>query len=142
MVFKKDIILGRLKELDTVVGELNQYTTTSVEQLSASLSLRWTIERGLIAGATLILDIADHILSAVFGIYPDSYEGSLKSLKDKGIISQTLYSNIKGLGGLRNILVHEYLKIDLEEVHGNLVKALEVFPRFSLEIQRWLESVS
>ena len=69
MVVKRSSIVERLKELDVVVQELGQYQATSLADLRADLSRRWVIERGLIAAATLILDIADHILSGQFSTY-------------------------------------------------------------------------
>jgi len=85
MVLKKDLVLERLKELDTVLGELNRYKNVHIAQLRGSL--RWTIERGLIAGAMLIFDVVDHILSAVFGIYSETCESSLESLRNREVIS-------------------------------------------------------
>jgi uncharacterized protein YutE (UPF0331/DUF86 family) len=67
------------------------------------------IERGLEAGAQLILDIADHILSSHFGYYSETYEDTLKGLLEKNVISNDLYDQIKGLGSLRNILIHQYV---------------------------------
>jgi len=182
MVLKKEVVLERLKELDTVLGvcpkisslvrisqyivvaklaslpdlsgcrasstttfldrvmeELTKYKNKRLEDLTKSLSMRWTIERGFIAAATLIFDIADHILSAKFGIYPETYADSLKLLKDKGVISPDLYQKIKGLGGFRNILVHEYLKVDVDELYENFQRCFKVFPQFSKEVQEWLE---
>ena len=86
-----------------------------------------TVERGLIALANLVFDAADHILSGHFGVYSDTYEDTLQQLRDKGVVSQSLYQKIKGLGGFRNILVHDYLKVDLTELQRNLLKAFEVF---------------
>jgi hypothetical protein len=62
VVIKHSSILARLKELDTVLSELKQYQEIQPETLRAKISQRWIVERGLIAAATLILDIADHIL--------------------------------------------------------------------------------
>jgi hypothetical protein len=53
MVLKPEIILERLKEIDTALEELSLYRTKSPEDFRASLSLRWTVERGLIALANL-----------------------------------------------------------------------------------------
>ncbi len=142
MVLKPEIILERLKEIDTALEELSLYRTKSPEDFRASLSLRWTVERGLIALANLVFDVADHILSGHFGVYSDTYEQTLQQLRDKWIISKDLYQEIKGLGGFRNILVHDYLKVDLTEVHRNLLKAFRVFPAFSSEIQGWLKTIA
>ncbi|MBI5192836.1 MAG: hypothetical protein HZA08_05280 [Nitrospirae bacterium] len=57
MVFKPEHIIARLKELDTVVEELSHYKDLTIEDLKNSLSKRWTVERGLIAGANLIFDM-------------------------------------------------------------------------------------
>ena len=142
MVLKQEIVLERLKQIDTSLEELSLYQHKSPEDIGASLSLRWTVERGLIALANLVFDVADHVLSGHFGIYSDTYEETLVQLRDKDIISEDLYQRIKGLGGFRNILVHDYLKVDLAEIQRNLVKAFEVFPAFSSEIQHWLKTIT
>ncbi|KAA3658079.1 MAG: DUF86 domain-containing protein [Chloroflexi bacterium] len=101
MVLKESVIITRLKELDSVLQELSQYRHISQAVLQTDLSKRWIIERGLIAAASLILDIANHILSGHFGQYPDTYEQSLIGLETEKVISTTLYQQLKGLGGFR-----------------------------------------
>ncbi len=99
------------------------------------------MERGLIAAASVIFDVTDHILAGHFGLYAETYEESLNSLCDKQVLSTALYGRIKGLGGFRNILVHHYLEIDPREVAENFRKALDVLPRWSQEILAWLDTV-
>lgn len=74
-------------------------------------------------------------------MYPATYEESLRYFHSKGVIPQSLYQKLKGLGGFRSILVHDYLTIDLEEVHRNLLKAFEVFAASSREILHWLKTI-
>lgn len=139
MVIRRHSITERLKEIDRIVQELAQYQTTTLATLERDLSRRWIIERGLIAAAALVLDIADHILTEEFSTYTASYEESLKALQTHQVISPALYQQIKGLGGFRNILVHLYQEIDLEQVIESYYKALVVFPKFAQEIVLWLE---
>jgi uncharacterized protein YutE (UPF0331/DUF86 family) len=134
LVLKPEHIIARIKELDTVVEELSHYKELTLEDLKNSLSKRWTVERGLIAGANLIFDIADHILASKFHLYPETYEDSLRLLFENGVISKELFTKIDGLGGFRNILVHDYLGIDLNEEYNNFQKALIVFKEFAMEI--------
>jgi uncharacterized protein YutE (UPF0331/DUF86 family) len=134
LIFKPENIIARLKELDTITEELSTYKEITVEALRSSLSKRWAVERGLIAGANLIFDIADHILASKFHIYPETYEDSLRLIHEKGIITSDLFEKMKGLGGFRNVLVHEYLGIDLNEEYQNFQKALIVFRKFAREI--------
>jgi uncharacterized protein YutE (UPF0331/DUF86 family) len=103
------------------------------------LSQRWIIERGLIAAASLILDVADHILVGQFGVHTSTYEESLLGLSDKKVISEMLYQNLKGLGGFRNILIHLYQEIDPLQVWESYQKGMIVFPQFAQEILSWLD---
>jgi len=86
----------------------------------------------------LVFDILDHILSASFGAYSQTYEDTLRIAHEKGVLSDGLYGEMKGLGGFRNILVHEYVRVDLRPLCENLNKAFRVFPAFSGEIQEWV----
>jgi len=140
MVIKPEIIIEKLKQIDTVLQELSKYQRKTVDEIAGSLSLRWTIERGLIAAANLIFDVADHILGGHFGIYPETFEESLRLLKENQVISSELYQGLKGLGDFRNILVHEYLKVDMTELSKNFAKAFRTFPEYSQEVQEWLRS--
>jgi uncharacterized protein YutE (UPF0331/DUF86 family) len=54
------------------------------------------------------------------------------------VLSTELRAAMKGLGGFRNVLVHDYLGIDPERVREGLVKAPEHFERFAGEVHRWL----
>jgi uncharacterized protein YutE (UPF0331/DUF86 family) len=139
MVIRRKAIEGRLKELDEILQELGKYRDLSWERLRADLSQRWIIERGLIAAASIIFDIADHILAGHFGIHAETYEESLEALHDQKVISKELYRQIRGLGGFRNILIHRYLGIDPREVFENFGKGLVVFPRFAREVLAWLD---
>ncbi|MFO7683652.1 MAG: HepT-like ribonuclease domain-containing protein [Chloroflexota bacterium] len=139
MVVKRESITERLKELDRILNELHRHDNLTLVDLQQDMSQRWIIERGLIAGAALILDIADHILTSEFGLYAHSYEESLQFLHDKQVISDELYSQIRGLGGFRNVLVHLYHDIDVQQVWVGWEKARTTFPLFIAEVLAWLE---
>ena len=127
-----------LNELQKVASELAKYQAVTLPELETNLSLRWTVERGLLAGLTLIFQVADHILAEHFGQKPETYEALLEDLCGAGVISQALYASLRGAGELRNVLVHEYVRIDLEHVLEALRKALEQFSAFAQEVSSWL----
>ncbi len=141
MVLKKEIIESNLKELDTILAELKKHKEVSVSEMKKSLSIRWTIERGIIAASNIVFDIADHILASFFSVYPETYEESLRLLNEKKVISDGLYKQMKGLGSFRNILVHEYIKVNIDTLHRNFIECLSYFPKFSKEILKWLNRV-
>jgi len=134
MTFDKNLIKENLIELNNIYGELLKYKDIEEEEFINNLSIRWTLERGLLAGINIILDIGNHILASQYKIYPNTYEDILKEIFGKGIISQEVYSKIKGMGSFRNILVHEYIKIDPKKVYKNYKSFLEIIPEISKEI--------
>ncbi len=138
MVLRKDSIIERLGELDRIIHELNLYSDLSIDDLKNDLSKRWIIERGLIAAASLILDIADHILVEQYGIHSVTYEDVLSGISEKEVISRDLYQQLKGLGGFRNVLVHLYQSVNLTILWNNFQKVQTTFPKFSQEILSWL----
>jgi uncharacterized protein YutE (UPF0331/DUF86 family) len=140
VILRREAVEARLRELDEILQELGKYRDLSADDLRRDLSKRWIIERGLIAAASVIFDVADHILAGHFGAYPESYEESLRLLQERGVISEQLLSEVRGLGGLRNILIHRYLDIDPREVAANYAKGMSTFPRFAREVLAWLDA--
>ena len=138
-MLREESIELRLQELDVILNELAKYKDMNPDVLRDDLSQRWIIEKGLEAGAELIFEVGDHILSSQFVHYADTYEDTLKALFEERVISEELYQQIKGLGSLRNILVHRYLQIDLDLLFMNFHKALLIFPLFAQEIAVWLK---
>ena len=141
MVLKRTSIIERLKRFDETLTELRGYQEITLEEYQRTMSLQWIIEYGIMRCATIIFDVADHILSGHFGAYSGSYEDSLVEIHHRGVISDALYQNLKGLGGFRNILVHQYMRIEPGETLDNYHKTLTVFPQFAQEIQEWLSSL-
>ena len=142
MNLQRDFVAKALAELEQVARELEKYRDTTTEKLATDLSLRWTVERGLLVGLGLIFQIAEHILTRAFQRSVDTYEGLLLELKAVGVISDALYRRLKGSGGFRNVLVHEYTEVDLEEVASVLRDAPDVFRTFRDEVLTWLKTFS
>lgn len=57
-----------------------------------------------------------------------------------GVVSDELRHQLAGAGGFRNILVHEYAKIDVSEVAAALPEAPGLFRSFMREVQAWLDT--
>ncbi|BCW95185.1 MAG: HepT-like ribonuclease domain-containing protein [Fimbriimonadales bacterium] len=126
--------------LRRVAEELDNYARVSGDALATNLSLRWTVEHGLQTGITRMLQAAQHILTRRFGTLPDSYEGALAELRAQGVISAALYRRLRGAGGFRNVLVHEYLQVDRDRVARFARRAPKLFRDCAEELARWLDT--
>ena len=138
MVFSKQSILERLKKLEEVLAKLEEKEHVELAEYKRDTDTQWIVERGLEIASSMILDIGNHILASVYRTAATEYEEILEKLGEKRVISESLYKELQGLGGFRNILVHGYLTLNQDLVYEHYRKALSSFPGFIAEIERWV----
>ena len=139
MVFKPETLRERLKRLEEVIGRLERYRGQPLERFIADVERQWTVERGFILAAECMVDIGAHILGGRLRIQPADQEDAIQRLGVEGIISTELAGRLRGFGGFRNILVHEYLRIDPARVHEYLETHTDSLRGFVAEVAIWLE---
>jgi uncharacterized protein YutE (UPF0331/DUF86 family) len=57
------------------------------------------------------------------------------------VISPDLHEGLKGLGGFRNILVHNYADVDISLLYQNFLRFMDGFESFLREILTYIEQV-
>lgn len=122
MVYRKESLLKRMEKLREYRHDLKEMQDISFEQYIKEKKTKYSIERLLFLIAENILDFLDHVLSSRFETISDSYEDIIENAYKKDLIKADFYSRLKGLGGLRNVLAHEYLNLSDDEVFRNFKK--------------------
>lgn len=138
MTLRPRAIEARLRRLQQVVRRLRRYRDRGADQLRTDEDLQWLVERGLHLGCEIVLDVGNHVLAGAFSRTPETYEQILDGLATEGVLGAGARAELKGLGGFRNVLVHDYLDIDPERVIAALASAPERFEAFAVEVHRWL----
>jgi uncharacterized protein YutE (UPF0331/DUF86 family) len=126
----RETILERIKTLEKYLDELKKYQNLSQEQLKSDLGELWKVEHGLQLAIECILDIGNHVITEERLGTPQSYHEIVELLGEKRVIPAELANEMAGIAGFRNILIHEYLKVDAQKVHENLQKGPAQFERF------------
>lgn len=139
MVFRPDTILARLLRLESVIHGLVKLSALDRKTLLEDETELWSIERGLQLGAEILFDVGNHILTAYWGRSSDRHEDILDNLEQAGVIGHELRERLHGLGGFRNLLVHDYLRINRERVLDLHARAPRDFGDFSRAIRKWLK---
>lgn len=138
MTLRPRSVEGRLRRLQHVVRRLRHYRALARADIEGNQDLEWALERGLHLGCEILLDVGNHVLAGAFGRTADSYEEILSALADEGVLSAALRQALTGLGGFRNVLVHDYLDLDMDRVFDVLQRAPEQFEAFAAELHAWL----
>ena len=139
MVFKRESIEERLKKLSELYRFFKLHKELSYEGLVKDITISLAVERASALAAEIIIDILSHILASRHNRFPETYEETIEISERENIITAVLYKELKGLGGYRNILVHEYLGLDYEEVHKNFRKLSDAILPFQKEIIQYIE---
>jgi uncharacterized protein YutE (UPF0331/DUF86 family) len=138
VVLRAEAVRERLRKLEEVISGLESLASRP----PSNLRDEWATERGLQLAAELLFDIGNHILSAHFGVSAKDYEDVLEQLKAQGVIEAPLRERFRGLGGFRNILVHDYLRIDPAKVADGAARAPRDFSAFARAVADWLGRVT
>jgi uncharacterized protein YutE (UPF0331/DUF86 family) len=135
----REVIEQHLLNMEEALSNLNRYRGLSVEEFEQDLSLVWIAEKGLEILIQNVLDIGAHILASQIRNDWDDYGDIIIKLGKHGVIPKEFSERIQGMAGLRNILVHEYIRVDVAKIHGYLQDRLADFVDFMSHVQEYLE---
>ena len=87
-------------------------------------------ERNLQIAIQAAIDIGNHIVADQDLGSPKDYKDIFQLLAGHDVISKALCGKLTSMTGLRNILVHDYLDVDLDLIHRILTAELGDFDEF------------
>jgi len=129
--FNKIEIESRLDLIKEVIEKLSNCRESSKEEFLRDFKISDSAIRNLILGVEIVTDIGNHLLAEVFQINPKEYSEVIIHLGNTGIIDKKFAEENANMAKFRNLLVHEYIKVDLDKVYDYLQKAPEIFFKFA-----------
>lgn len=129
---------AKLESMREYLGYLKGYQRSSLDDLRRDPTLRGAVERYLHLSAECVIDIAEVMISELGLRKPEEYRESIEILGEAGVIPAGFAASFAPVAGFRNILVHEYARIDLGEVYRHLQKDLGDFERFARHVAEYL----
>lgn len=132
-------VLAKIDELDGYLRELAQIRPSSREQYE-DVEKRRACERLLQISIETVMTTCQLLVSGLRLGLPADQSDLFEKLAADGVISPELAHTLQNMKGFRNILVHEYGKIDDELVFAFLTSRLEDFRKFRTEILASLDA--
>ncbi len=129
------LLIGRkLAEMDLYLSQIKEYSKISVKEYNADWKVQRIAERTLHILIELCIDIANHIISDREMRVPTTYADTFKVLIENNLISRELFDMMEKMSKFRNIIVHQYEKIDPTIVVSILHKNLKDFEKYKKAI--------
>jgi uncharacterized protein YutE (UPF0331/DUF86 family) len=138
----RERVTKHLEDISSSLRILESLKPVSFQQFSEDPKIYWAVEKGLERCIQNLLDASAHIVAALGGPVPDNYGSLLLELGRSRILPSDFAARIAPMAGFRNILIHEYLEVDLREVYAALQDRLDDFRTFAHYVLRFLEANS
>lgn len=139
------MILRRIS-LTTKLAKLKELTKT-LKQLQSRIDkkkflnddiIQKAVERYLQLAIEAVLDISDHIITDYNLKKPEDYKETILILGENKILPPKFAQKFSHAAGFRNILVHDYIALDLNKVYQHLKEDLKDFESFLKYIAKYL----
>jgi uncharacterized protein YutE (UPF0331/DUF86 family) len=131
-----ELIEKKLAALKTYLHELR--TLCRVERLRDDVRERRFIEHTLLQAIQSAIDVASHVVSDERLGEPSTQKELFETLGRRGVLEVGLSERLAGMVGFRNILVHNYVRLDLDALENVLANRLGDLDDFVAAIFRRL----
>jgi len=130
-------LLAKIDELDRYLKEIQEISPENFEEYK-KIEKRRACERLLQLSIESMIDICAIIVSGLRLGLPAEEDDLFDKLEQAGIVSPLMTANLKKMRGFRNILVHEYGRINDELVYNMLKTQMNDFYEFKKEILNYV----
>jgi len=134
----REVVEEHLAALERCVCTLHGWREWNVTDLEGSPEKLWAVAHGVQIALQNVFDVASHLGAALTaGAAPEDYRGTVRLLGDVGVLDAGFAASIAPMAGLRNVLVHGYLRLRTEGLVDAL-RQLDDFSRFAREVVSFL----
>ncbi|MDR8393397.1 DUF86 domain-containing protein [Aliifodinibius sp. S!AR15-10] len=125
----------RLRQLEDNIAELELFKRKhSSEEIKNDTTKEWALRYGLLESIQIVIDISCHLVVHNNLGNAETYGDCIELLRKFDYIDDKLSKRLKAMAGLRNILVHEYVTVDIDRLY-HLLDNLDDFNRFAKAVK-------
>ncbi|MBS4025541.1 MAG: DUF86 domain-containing protein [Clostridia bacterium] len=136
-----DIILEKLAALQGYYKELKELEHISFEEYARNSLYKRTVERLIQLIVEAGTDINNMLLKSLHKGPTADYYSSFIELAEAGVLPMEFALNIAPSTGLRNVIIHEYQKIDDRKVYDSIKNTLKYYLQYMKLINDYLNQL-
>lgn len=128
-------INDKLSELETFIEQLHSLAPKSLEEYQKNIEKKAACERFVEKIIEAILDIVFLLIKLKRLRIPEDDADAFQVLLENKIIDEQLATNLKNAKGMRNVIVHQYGKVDDSVVFTSITEELES------DVRKFIEAI-
>jgi uncharacterized protein YutE (UPF0331/DUF86 family) len=133
-----DVIARRLLTLAECLTELQRPDAANAASLAGDPLLRAAVERWLQVAIEACIDIATHVVAAEGWTPAGSARDAFLVLANHAKVPLELAQRLGSAAGMRNVLVHDYVAVDLGRIAHAVRHDLADLRRFAVLVEAWM----
>ncbi len=130
----RDLLLRKLANLDQYLTQMTEYRDITIEKYSQDWKTQRVVERTLQIAIEVCLDVATHLIADRGLRVPATYAEAFEVLGDAGLLEPDLKDLMIRMSRFRNLIVHEYTRLDPAIVVRILHAHLDDLSRFKAAV--------
>jgi len=130
------VIENKISSVKKYLKLLERYKKYSKDEIVKNIDLRGAVERYLYLAAQATIDLTEAVISFKEFRKPTTMTENFYILEEEGVIRQELAENLVNMVGFRNIVAHDYEKIDYDIMYDVLVNRLKDIKEFLRAIEK------
>ena len=134
----EDVVARRLLSMNEALRELERDGAADERALATDSVLRAAVERWLQVAIEACIDVADHVVAAQGWTPVESARAGFARLAAHGKLPADLASRLGDAAALRNILVHDYVSVDLARLARVVREDLGDLRAFAARVAEWM----
>lgn len=129
-----------MKRLNEYTSDLYDLQAINFQTYEENKIIRRAVERTLHLAVEACLDIGQHIIAQEGFRTPKDNKDVFQILAEEGIVPETLLPTLVAMARFRNLIVHDYTRIDDAAVFGILKRRLGDLSDYAQVIVAYLQT--
>ncbi len=128
----------KLADLDQYLGQVSEYRDITIDQYRGDWKTQRIVERTLQMAIEMCVDIVNHVIADRGLRVPATYAEAFGVLGEAGLLDAARRDAMIRMSKFRNVIVHDYARVDPAIVVRILREHLEDFAQFKAAVLSWI----
>jgi uncharacterized protein YutE (UPF0331/DUF86 family) len=132
------VVVSKLRTMRRLLDELDRLGPVDVGRFAQEFAVQLAVERIVSQLVDLAASINAHVVAVLTAEPPATVRQSFAAASAAGLIDHDLAEQLAPSAGLRNVLVHAYVDLDVARLVAAVPLASEQYAEYVRQVARWV----
>jgi uncharacterized protein YutE (UPF0331/DUF86 family) len=134
----KQLVQNKINKIEGYIKELGPILKLEAHEIIGDYTKLRTLERDFQLIVDTVIDINTHFISTENMRAPENATETFQILGEAKILPAEFVEKFSPVAGMRNIVVHDYEKVDVEKMINDIKKDIGQFGEYALYVDNFI----